>query len=338
MKLPRNKLKIGLGLLISVGFLLLAFRQLDFDQMKHAFAMANYWLLLPALVILFVSHWLRAVRWQILLRPMQAIPNGTLFSALLIGYAANDILPAHLGELIRAYLVGRKRNLPASSALATIVVERIIDVLTLVFLMALTLVIYPFPNWVKKSGYIMFALAVMLLVFLILMKAYTAATMKFIQRALKPFPQKITTKVEQLSRSFLDGLKLMPRWWHYLLILVLSLLIWLCYWGVLYLNFYTFNLVADYSLTPLAGLVLLVITTISVVVPSSPGYVGTYHWLCQVSLELFDVPRAIGLSYAIVVHAINFFPVFLVGFFLAWKEGIKLSKHNVDQVASLPGL
>lgn len=329
MKEMKNKLKIVLGLLISLFFLFLAFRQLDFQQMKQAFVLANYWLLLPSLVILFFSHWLRAVRWQILLRPIQSISVGPLFSSLLIGYAANDVLPAHLGELVRAYLVGRKKKLPVSSALATIVVERIIDVLTLVFLMALTLVIYPFPNWVKKSGYIMFAFAIALMIFLVMMKVYTSATLRFIHRLLNPFPQKFTEKIEQLSRSFLDGLQPMTRQWDYGLIVVLSLLIWSCYWGVLYLNFYTFNLVGDYSLTPLAGLVLLVITTISVVVPSSPGYVGTYHWLCQMSLELFHVPRAIGLSYAIVVHAINFFPVFLVGLLLAWKEGIRLSQKSI---------
>ncbi len=326
MRKAKNGLKVGMGLVISLVFLYLAFRQLDFQQMKQAFSQANYWLLVPTLAILFLSHWLRSVRWQILLRPMQKISVGTLFSALLIGYAANDILPAHLGELIRAYLIGRKRTIPASSALASIVVERIIDVLTLVFLMAVTLILYPFPDWVKKSGYIMFAFALVLLAFLVLMKAYTAATMKFIHGILKPFPQRLTEKIEQLSRSFLDGLKPMSSHWNYLFICLLSLLIWACYWGVLYLNFYTFDLVATHQLTPLAGLVLLVITTISVVVPSSPGYVGTYHWLCQVSLELFQVPRALGLTYAIVVHAINFFPVFIVGFILAWKEGIRLSK------------
>ena len=326
MKRYKNSLKIMLGLLISLGFLFLAFRQLDFQQMKQAFSLANYWLLIPSVIILFTSHWLRSLRWQYLLNPVQKVPVRNLFSALLIGYAANDILPAHLGEFLRAFLVGRKRNIPVSSALATIVVERIVDILSLVFIMALTLVIYPFPSWVKKSGYLMFAFAVGLLVFLILMKIYTDATMKFLGRLLKPFPKKLTEKAESLSRSFLDGLKPMKSRLDYPIIFILSILFWTCYWGVLYLNFYTFNLIADHNLNVTAGLVLLVITTISVVVPSSPGYVGTYHWLCQVSLELFHVPRAVGLTYAIVVHAINFFPVFIVGFILAWKEGIKLSK------------
>ncbi|UCE07728.1 MAG: flippase-like domain-containing protein [bacterium] len=331
MKKYGNSFKIIIGLLISIGFLFLAFRQLDFQQMKKAFSLAKYWLLLPSLVIIFASHWLRSVRWQFLLNSVKKIPKGNLFSALLIGYAANTILPAHLGEFLRAYVIGRKQEISVSSALATIVVERIIDVLSIVIIMSVTLIIYPFPDWVKKSGYIMFVFAIGLVVFLILMKVYTEATMKFVRTILKPFPQSIREKVENLSRSFLDGLKPMKSNFDYVIIFLLSILIWFCYWAVIYLNFYTFNLVAEYNLGVTAGFVLLVITTISVVVPSSPGYIGTYHWLCQISLELFHVPRAIGLTYAIVVHAMNFFPLFLVGFVFAWKEGIKFSRRTIGQ-------
>ena len=338
MKKLGNTFKIIIGLLISIGFLFLAFRQLDFQQMKQAFSVANYWLLIPSIIIIFASHWLRSVRWQFLMNPIRKIPVGNLFSALLIGYAANTILPAHLGEFLRAYVVGKKRNIPVSSALATIVVERIVDILSIVLILAVTLVIYPFPNWVKKSGYIMFGFAIGLFIFLVLMKRYTEATLSFLHTLMKPFPQSITEKVEKLSRSFIDGLKPMKSKFDYIIIFLLSILIWLGYWFVMYINFYTFNLAADYNLGITTGLVMLVITTISVVVPSSPGYIGTYHWLCQFSLQLFHVPRAIGLTYAIVVHAMNFFPVFLVGFVLAWKEGIKLSKvqkeENYDQTES----
>ena len=334
MKRYGNGLKILIGLIISAGFLYLAFRQLDFQQMKQAFSLANYWLLIPSLAILLFSHWLRSVRWQYLLMPVRKIPVSNLFSALLVGYAANTILPAHLGEVLRAYIIGRKQKVSVSSAMATIVVERIIDVLTIVLIMAVTLVIYPFPDWVKKSGYLMLIFAIGLFVFLVVMKTYTEKTMKFIRSMLKPFPQKIKDKIESVSLSFLDGLKPMKRRIDYAIIFVLSILIWACYWGVFYINFYTFDLVAGYNLDITAGMVILVITTISVVVPSSPGYIGTYHWLCQLSLELFHVPRAIGLTYAIVVHAINFVAIFLFGFVFALKEGITLTKVKKEEYLS----
>jgi len=170
MKRSKNGLKIITGLLISAGFLYLAFRKLDFLQMKQAFSQANYWLVIPSLAILLISHWMRSIRWQYLLLPVRKVPVSSLFSALLIGYAANTILPAHLGEVLRAYIIGRKQHVSGSSAMATIVVERIIDVLTIVLIMAVTLVIYPFPNWVKRSGYIMLFFAIGLLIFLVIMK------------------------------------------------------------------------------------------------------------------------------------------------------------------------
>jgi len=331
MKRFKDSLKIIVGIIISTGFMYLAFRKLNFQQMKQAFSMANYWLLIPSILILFISHWLRSVRWKFLLNPIKKINVSSLFSALLIGYAANTILPAHLGEFLRAYVIGRKRNISASSTLATIIIERIIDVFSIVLIMALTFVIYPFPSWVRKSGYLMFVFVLGLFIFLVVMKKFSKQTMKFIATLLKPFPQKLNDKVERLSRSFLDGLKPMKHKRDYFIVFILSILIWLCYWAVIYINFFTFNLVAQFELNVIAGLVLLVITTISVVVPSSPGYIGTYHWLCQISLELFKVPRAIGLSYAIIIHGLNFFPIFLVGFTLACKEGIKLSKVQKEE-------
>ncbi|HEX9972821.1 MAG TPA: lysylphosphatidylglycerol synthase transmembrane domain-containing protein, partial [bacterium] len=258
-------------------------------------------------------------------------------------------LPAHLGEFLRAYVVGRKRKISVSSALATIVVERIIDIFFLLAVLLVTILIYPFPktkeisptgifkflgidklsihDLITISGYILFIFSIGLLVFLIVLKKYTKPTMEFIQIFFRPFPGGLNEKITNLSRSFIDGLKKMEHKRDYFFILILSFLIWFCYWGVLYLNFYTFpNFVSDYDLNMTSGLVILVITTISVVVPSSPGYIGTYHFLCQISLTLFGVSRTEGLTYAILVHAINFFPIFIVGFILAWKEGIKLSK------------
>lgn len=330
MKRNTNVLKIVIGFIVSLFFLYLAFRQLDFSLMKNAFSVANYWLLIPSVIVIFLSHWLRSIRWQLLLNPIKQINANNLFTALLIGYSANTILPAHLGEFIRAYIISREKDVSLSSVMATIIVERIIDVLSIVLIMAFTVFVFPFPAWVKQSGYILLLFSIGLIFFLILSKKYTESTVKIISVFLKPFPQKLKEKILNIFYSFLAGFKSMKSKKDYLIIIILSFLIWLSYWSVFYINFYTFNLINDFNLDITAGLVILVITTISVIVPSSPGYIGTYHWLCQFSLELFAVPRAMGLSYAIVLHAVNFFPVFIVGIILAWKEGISFTKSKND--------
>ena len=103
---------------------------------------------------------------------------------------------------------------------------------------------------------------------------------------------------------------------------ILSAAIWGCYGMVYYLNIVAFHLDQTYYVPWYATLVILVVTTISIVVPSSPGYVGTFHYLCQLSLVMFGVNAGIALSYATVVHAVNVLPVTIIGLVMANIEGV----------------
>jgi glycosyltransferase 2 family protein len=318
--------KFVIGILISIFFMFLSFRKVEFGKMVYAFTHANFWYVPPTLLIIFFSHWLRAIRWQFFLLPIQKIRIRTLFSSLLIGYMANTILPAHLGELLRAYMVSKKYPVPAGSVFGTIVTERLVDVLTLLILMAVAVILFPFPEIVRKSGYLTFAGMIVLFVILLLMKKHREKTTRLIHRMTKPFAQNITIKVNNLIQAFLDGFIGLAHWRHYLFVAFLSVVIWACYALIFQIMFYAFDFVKIYSLPWHAALILLVITTISVLVPSSPGYVGTYHWLCLFSLGLFAVPKSPALTYAIVVHGLNFIPILIVGLVLLSVEEIHLSQ------------
>lgn len=317
-----NTIKLVLGIIISIVFLYLAFGKTDLSKMKDSFLSAKYWFFIPATLVMFISHWLRSVRWRYFLKSIKTVRVNRLFSATLIGYMGNTVLPAHLGELFRANVVGRNEGIPTSSVLATVVIERIIDVLTLLIIMLIAVFAYPFPEWVTLSGYIMFAGVAGLFVFLFLLKRQHKLTIGLMNFGLNLLPQKISKKLEELVYTFIDGLNGMKKKRDYIKVTVYSLAIWFCYWLVFYILFFSFDLVDGYNLNAVSSLVLLVITTISVVVPSSPGYVGTYHFLCMKSLALFGVPAEVGLSYAFIAHGISIIPTAVVGFVLAWKEGI----------------
>lgn len=335
--LKKNHIKLLFGLLLGAAFMYLAFRKVDFTQMGEALKRANYWYIGLALVFLFFSHWVRAVRWQYLMAPIKKVKIKHLFSALMIGYMANTFTPAHLGEFLRAYVLSKKSHVKTSSVFGTIVIERIIDVFTLLFLMALTFVVFPFPGWVTKSGYITFAGVVILLVLLIVMKRNRETSLRILNLLLRPFPQKISSKVDGLFHSFFDGVVGLKNWRHYVITTVLSLLIWTCYGAVLQVSFYAFDFVNIYDLPWTATLVVLVITTISVIVPSSPGYVGTYHLLCQLSLGLFAVPKSEALTFAFVLHGVNFVPILIVGLIVASIEGVSLSKKPQTSLSEQDG-
>ncbi len=318
------------GVAVSAVFLYLAFGSIDLGQMKHSFQTANYWLFIPSALCWIVAHWLRSIRWRLFFKPIRSISIRRLFSATMIGYMGNTVLPAHLGEFFRANVVGNREGIPTSSVLATLLLERIIDVLSLLVIMVAAVLIYPFPDWVTKSGYIMFALILGLFIFLILLKQQNRWTMGLVQWGLGLLPKPIAGKLKEILYAFINGINGLQNKVDYLRMFALSIAIWFSYWAGLHILFYSFDFVSIYGVSTISSVVLLVITTISVIVPSSPGYVGTYHYLCQLSLELFGVPLSAGLSYAIVAHGISTLPTAFVGFVFAWKEGMTRLKSGDD--------
>ncbi len=327
--------KFLLGLALSLFFMYLAFHKVNFSQMGQAFTAANYWWLLPTLVVIFMAHGLRTLRWRYLLDPIERVPFMPLFSSLMIGYLFNVFLPAHLGEFVRAYLLGKKRALSSSAIFGTVVMERIIDVAALFVCMAVAIVVFPFPSWVRMGGYLTFAFIAVLFAGLVILKKYPRPAYALIDKLFHRVAPHLTEKIKQVMESFLRGIVPLAKPSDYLVVAILSILIWACYGYAFQLVLYSFNFVETYSLPWTTSLVLLVITTFGVLVPSSPGYVGTYHWLCQQSLALpaFNVPESPALTFAFVMHGINFVPILVVGLILLSYEG--LSFKNLQAKAHM---
>lgn len=325
--------KLWIGLLLSALFLYLAFRKVDFGQMWEALKEANYGYLFPALLTLLFSHFLRALRWRYLLDPLRRLDVRSLFSSLIIGYGANVVTPAHMGEFLRAYVLSRKRGVAMGSTFATIVVERIMDVFSLLLLMWMAILIHPFPNWVIKSGYIMFGATLGLFLLLLFLKKWGTHADSLLRILLRPLPGSLRERIINTLERFLSGVVPLRRWHDYVTVVVVSAAIWACYGLALHFGLLAFDFVKTYQLAWYTGLILLVITTISVVVPSSPGYVGPYHYLCQVALAMFGVPAGPALSFAVVVHAVNFLPVLGLALILASYEGMRLYKPDLEAKA-----
>jgi hypothetical protein len=328
MQSIKQSLKLGIGILISLVFMYLAIKKADLGQVVNALKGANYWYLLPAIAILFFSHWLRALRWRYLLDPIRRLDTKSLFSSLIIGYMANIFTPAHLGEFLRAYVLSKKRDIPMGSTFATIVVERIIDVFSLLVVLLLVIFIHPFPDWVVKSGYIMLFGALVLFLFLIVLKKQNSKTQSLVGLILKPLPERFRSRMEGFIERFVEGIVPLKTWYDYIIVVVLSMAIWACYSLGFYFCLHGFEFIGTFNLPWYVSLVLLAITTISIIVPSSPGYVGTYHYLCQLSLAMFAVPSGPALSYAVVVHGVNFVPVLVVGVILANYEGMRILRFS----------
>ncbi|MDD3642101.1 MAG: lysylphosphatidylglycerol synthase transmembrane domain-containing protein, partial [Candidatus Krumholzibacteria bacterium] len=150
------KRKLILGIVISAVFLFFALRNVDPGEMRAAFAAADYRYVLPAVCLTLISLWFRSVRWRYLLNPVKQIGRRSLLSAASIGLMANSVLPVRLGEFVRAYVIGRKERISKSSAFATIVVERIIDGVTVLAFFVAVVLRSPrhYPGWLQTIAYV----------------------------------------------------------------------------------------------------------------------------------------------------------------------------------------
>ncbi|MCG8606103.1 flippase-like domain-containing protein [bacterium] len=316
------KLKVFIGILISVVFIYLSFRSVDLGEMWETMKAAKYAWLLPAFLLMLLSHLVRAYRSRYFIEPIKKVPTHPLFSALMIGYASNNILPLRLGEFLRAYAIGKSQRIPKTSAFATIIVERLIDLLSLLTLLAATILFFPLPDEIKKGSYAIFFVAVTALVVLVLLMEKTDTTISVLQKIL---PSRLFQLVQKTVRSFLDGFKVFKKAEHYAGILITSILVWLLYAIVVFVTFYAFEMPEKYGVGLFSSLVVLVIVSIGIMIPSSPGFVGTYHLFCMKSLALFGVPQSEALSFAVISHGLNTIPFTIIGLIYFWKGNLHFS-------------
>ncbi|MEJ5225071.1 MAG: lysylphosphatidylglycerol synthase transmembrane domain-containing protein, partial [Anaerolineales bacterium] len=235
-----------LGVLISVLFLWLALRGLHLGDFWSALQTANYWWIVPGVVVYFVGVWARAWRWHYLLGPIKKIPTRAMFPITTIGYMGNNIYPARAGEVLRAVILKRKEGVSVSASLATIIVERIFDAVVM-----LAFVFVNLPELAKltsSSGFVgniqqaaiygtgafFGALAVFLLAAMFPHRTAQIGQW-FIDRLL---PARLRERVSGMMHKFLDGLESLRSPFSILMVFVTSVVIWLLetakYWFVMH--------------------------------------------------------------------------------------------------------
>ena len=328
---PRSRiyLKYTLSAVLTVAFLYLAFRGTDFAKLYASMRDANYWWMLLTFALLILSHLIRSWRWRYLLEPMKAnISLRSLFSGVMVGYMLNNVLP-RAGEIARPYTIGKLESIPKSSAFGTIVVERIMDVVSFLTLVAAIPLVYDGPlresfPWLKEAGIIISsgtAAILLLLIALMMRRDWTDTLLRLITTLL---PAKLARRADRIVHSFLDGFLFLKRPGNFLIILVLSVLIWLLYILMTYVAFFAFHLQDRLGLR--AAIVVQAISSIGVAVPT-PGATGSYHAFTSQSLSrLFSIDSTVALSYATVTHAVGFVGVTLIGLYYFLRDHITVSE------------
>jgi uncharacterized protein (TIRG00374 family) len=336
--------QIWFGIIISAVFLYLILRKIDFPQLWQVLKAANYWWLIPGVVVYFIALWIRSWRWHYLLRPLKNIPTRNLFPIVTMGYAFNNIFPARAGEVLRAVVLKHEQEVPISASLATVITERVFDgivMLAFVFvnlseltrLSAVSFDIRGYKFGIQQVAIIgSIAFFGVLAIFLIaaMFPAFTDRAITWSVEHLVPV--RMREKTLGISRRFLEGLKWLRSPFDVLMVFLTSVIIWLLetvkYWFVMH----AFSFVVSFFALMLMNGIVNLATTI----PSAPGYLGTFDLPGISVLVAYGIARETAASYTFVLHFALWFPVTALGIYYMVREGVNWKDITKAKNQTLP--
>ncbi|MDA0302064.1 MAG: lysylphosphatidylglycerol synthase transmembrane domain-containing protein [Chloroflexi bacterium] len=326
-------LRIWIGTAISLVFLVFLFRSVDpADLLREVARMDGRWLGL-ALIVFALSIAVRVARWRtILAQAFPPIPFADAGELLVIGAAANNILPARTGEVVRAVLLQRRHGGSTVTALGTIVVERVFDGLVLALMLSATLA-YLGSNAVLQNVALLAGVAFGGVALALVALALTPRFVRsMIDAVLSILPTRIGAPLRALTTRLLDGLTLLggPRTWG--LVALLSVATWVLDAAAYWLVGIAFGL----QLPLLVYLAVCGAANLTVAVPSTSGSIGPYEFLAREVVVYFGASIAAGTAYAIVVHAFVLVPVTLAGVLLLWRRDLGLGDLARAGEATMP--
>ncbi len=313
--------RVWIGFGVSAVFIALLFLRTDLSSVLDALRSANYWWLIPAVALYVGSVWVRALRYKYIVRTVRPVTTTEMFPILVVGYMANNLLPARAGELVRAYVLGEKHNVSKMAALGTVAVERLFDGLTLLGFLAVTVLMYGADSALKDLALIGVAIFAVALAVFVGALAAPDASEQLIGRLCRLLPAKLRDKARDLAVSFVEGLRSLRHPDAFAWVAITSVGAWMLEAVVYALVGRGFGIDAGFgSFVMAVGAGNLAITA-----PSSQGGIGPFEFFVKQVMIGAAVSESVATAYSFAVHAVILVPPTLLGLYYLWALDLSFS-------------
>lgn len=309
-----------------------------FHEIADAFRKADYRTLPLMWLCLAVFYWLKVVRWKYLLSPLgQFRPVRELMPSTVIGFAFNNVLPAHLGEFVRVFVFSKQTKLPRTAVLSSIVLERIFDVIAILFFLVAGVWFADIQGLDPRveSAIILFTILVCLgLIGAVFFLVKTTLVVSIVDRILGWFrfiPKSLTEKIAQILHVGADGLAALKSASLLAGILLTSLLQWLLNATLIHLSLVAFGI----PTSPAVSAIVMGVTAFGVTIPSSPGYFGVIQLCFLLVLKLFVSDQETVFAASIYYHMMQWIPVTAIGMILFVRSGLTVADVEQSQEVEL---
>lgn len=326
-----------LGLIISAVALYYTFSRMDLRSVGSELRAADPLLFLLSAAAVTGVFWIRAWRWRGILAPVADVPFRSRFAAVTIGFMGNNLLPARVGEFMRAYALSRTEPVPIVSSFASLLIERIFDGIFVIGLLFAAMAMPDFPPFsgsqeinlpgvdttitiagLARSLGIVIGAAILLIGMLVLLprQAVTA-----LERVVRILPRKVRRPIVDALEAFLSGAGVLRNPQLLLGTAAWSLLLWIYNALGAWIAFRAFGLELPFT----AAIFLQSAIALAVSIPAAPGFIGVYHSMVVFVLAtLWGASAELAGAFAIGFHLAGFIPVTLIGLYYAWRTGLSI--------------
>ncbi len=267
-----------------------ALRSFDWLALQRATASADLSLLLFVSLLNAPHIFLKSERWRVLLRPFAQLPSLRLFHYLLVAYASSTVLPGRAGELVRLYLLRRRHHVPVTASVGVVAVEKLFEVIGILLVLAPLPFLVTLPPWMTRA-------------LQILAIGTTAAIVVLLVASRRPNLQ------NAFLRDFADGLACIRSPGALLAVTGLSILTWVLDATKVWIVLYALHIDVPW----VAPFVILLTLNLAIVIPSTPGNLGTFEAGAVAGLLVFGVSQELALAFALIHHVTQVVPVLLAG-------------------------
>jgi len=317
-----KKILIYAGIPVSILFLWLALKDVSFSHVAQAFANARLILLVPMLLCLVGFYWLKAVRWRAILSPKYDVSSINLVPSMMAGSAGNNLLPAHAGELVRVYFAASQFKIPATTVLASLVVERLLDVLAVLVILSVEILFGGYSVAMLAAGSALLAIVLVVAAVCVLIVIYTNQCADFLRNKFTRASLSIRNKLADQLINLADGLLSLREKNLLLKVILNSLVQWLLTATCIYISFLALNIDTSFWL----AIIVLGLIVVGLTLPTVPGFFGTIEYCFVLGLSTAGVDPNLAISAGIFYHIPIWAAVTLTGLLMAHYHSFSLGK------------
>lgn len=317
----KRYLKIGLGFALSLGLIIWMAMSLQWQEISRALLAVHLWAFIPATAVIAIHFLLRTYRWQILLGNRSDVPLLDLWEAFFLGNFATFILPARAGEFVRPLYLSVRTPVPFSTALSSVVIERFLDLATVLGSFALIAIFQPgLPEWAISGAAALGVLAGGIFLFILVALIARQPVERLVVWGGGLLPKKLGGPLGNFAIGIIEGVQVLRGMRALLAVLLLTLAVWATSYLVYYVSFWFFDIEPSVMMAVVVG----VVVALAVAAPSAPGFIGVFQAGCLAGFAIFGVSEDIAAAYAIVTHLHLYLIMMIYGPIILLRRGISL--------------